>query len=464
MNDKPIVIEDLVKYYDGRCVLDGVSLEVPRGCIYGLLGRNGSGKTTMIRILLGLEPPTRGRTLVLGEDSMKLSANTHGRIGYVAEGHHLIQSYKVRRLVGLCKGLSLRWNDEFFGQLMETFRLPMDRKVKDLSTGMRAQLNLALAMAIDPELVILDDPTLGLDTVARRQFLELAIDVIQRQGRTILFSSHILSDVERIADRIGVLVAGKLVVDCSLDELKSRVKKAASDLPRADAGGPVPHRHHQPAGSGPRNGPDRRQLEPAETGHPGNVRPGKLHRDADDARRHLHRMHPARVGRRAAGKRGVTMLSLIVREIRDHNVYFGVCCVLSAFMVVAIVLMAVYGIAGQGIAAVCMCSGLLFTVLGVLGVAQMYGDRANRVSTLLSTQAVTRARILVARILAGVLILLISLIPVLVASVVLLKLQFPPLEFYSRMVWDISVVLAPDGIGLPRRGAADRAGRAAKPG
>jgi len=214
-----------VKSYDGRCVLDGVSLEVPRGGIYGLLGRNGSGKTTMIRILLGLEPPTRGRTLVLGEDSPRLSASTHGRIGYVAEGHHLIQSYKVRRLIALCKGLSLHWNEKFFGQLMEAFRLPLDRKVKDLSTGMRAQLNLALAMAIDPELVILDDPTLGLDTVARRQFLELAIDVIQRQGRTILFSSHILADVERIADRIGVLVAGRLVVDCSLDELKSRVKK-----------------------------------------------------------------------------------------------------------------------------------------------------------------------------------------------------------------------------------------------
>jgi ABC-2 type transport system ATP-binding protein len=225
MIDNPIVIENLVKYYEGRCILDGISLRVPRGCIYGLLGRNGSGKTTIIRILLGLEPPTRGRTLVLGEDSARLSADAHGRIGYVAEGHHLIQSYKVRRLIGLCKGLSRQWNAEFFGHLMETFRLPLDRKVKDLSTGMRAQLNLALAMAIDPELLILDDPTLGLDTIARRQFLELAIDVIQRQGRTILFSSHILADVERIADRIGVLVAGQLVVDCTLDELKSRIKK-----------------------------------------------------------------------------------------------------------------------------------------------------------------------------------------------------------------------------------------------
>ncbi len=225
MNDNPIVVEDLVKYYDGRCVLDGVSLQVPRGCIYGLLGRNGSGKTTMIRILLGLEPPTRGRTFVLGEESMRLSANAHGRVGYVAEGHNLIQSYRVLRLIGLCKGLSLQWNGEFFGRLVETFRLPMDRKVRELSAGMRAQLNLALAMAIDPELLILDDPTLGLDTVARRQFLELAIDVIQRQGRTILFSSHILGDVERIADRVGVLVAGKIVIDCTLEELKNRIKK-----------------------------------------------------------------------------------------------------------------------------------------------------------------------------------------------------------------------------------------------
>jgi ABC-2 type transport system ATP-binding protein len=225
MADNPIQVENLVKYYGGRCVLDGISFHVPRGCIYGLLGRNGSGKTTMIRILLGLEPATRGRTLVLGEDSTRLSAGTHGRVGYVAEGHHLIQGYRVRRLVDLCKGLSLHWNDEFFGQLMETFRLPMDRRVRELSTGMRAQLNLALAMAVDPELLILDDPTLGLDTVARRQFLELAIDVIQRQGRTILFSSHILSDVERIADRIGILLAGKLVADCALEELKDRVKR-----------------------------------------------------------------------------------------------------------------------------------------------------------------------------------------------------------------------------------------------
>lgn len=125
----------------------------------------------------------------------------------------------------LCKELSLDWNDEFFNHLIETFRLPAERKVRQLSIGMRAQLNIALAMAIEPQLLILDDPTLGLDTVARRHFLEMAIDLIGRDGRTILFSSHILSDVERIAERVGILVAGKVVVDCRLEELKKRIKK-----------------------------------------------------------------------------------------------------------------------------------------------------------------------------------------------------------------------------------------------
>jgi ABC-2 type transport system ATP-binding protein len=225
MDENVIKVENLVKYFDGRCVLDGINLKVPRGCIYGLLGRNGSGKTTIIRILLGLEPATRGKTFLLDAESTELSARLHSRIGYVAEGHNLIQNYRVGRLIKLCKDLSLQWNDEFFNHLIETFRLPADRRVKELSIGMRAQLNLALAMAIDPELLIFDDPTLGLDTVARRQFLELAIDLIQQQGRTILFCSHILSDVERIADKIGILAAGKLVVDCPLEELKERVKK-----------------------------------------------------------------------------------------------------------------------------------------------------------------------------------------------------------------------------------------------
>ena len=107
MAEHAIQIENLVKYFDGRCVLGGIDLEVQKGCIYGLLGRNGAGKTTIIRILMGLEQPTRGETALLGCDSGELTAQHRGRIGYVAEGHHLIQSYKVHRLVALCRGLAL---------------------------------------------------------------------------------------------------------------------------------------------------------------------------------------------------------------------------------------------------------------------------------------------------------------------------------------------------------------------
>jgi ABC-2 type transport system ATP-binding protein len=225
MSQNVIATENLVKYFDGRCVLDGIDLQVPQGCVYGLLGRNGAGKTTIIRILLGLEPATRGKSLVMGASSWQLPVSVLGQIGYVAEGHNLIPNYRVNRIVELYRGLSANWNEQYFRRLIEMFRLPVERKISQLSRGMRAQLNLALAMATEPKLLILDDPTLGLDTVSRRQFLELAIELISRDGRTILFSSHILSDVERLADRIGILRAGKLVVDCQLEELKKRVKK-----------------------------------------------------------------------------------------------------------------------------------------------------------------------------------------------------------------------------------------------
>jgi ABC-2 type transport system ATP-binding protein len=225
MSEYVIQTENLVKYFDGRCVLNGIDLKVPRGCIYGLLGRNGAGKTTIIRILLGLEPATRGKTMVLGASSWQLPVSVLGQIGYVAEGHNLIPNYTVQRIVQIYKELSAKWNEQFFSRLMDTFHLPVERKISQLSRGMRAQLNLSLAMATEPTLLILDDPTLGLDTVSRRQFLELAIELISRDGRTILFCSHILSDVERLADRIGILRAGKLVVDCGLEELKKRVRK-----------------------------------------------------------------------------------------------------------------------------------------------------------------------------------------------------------------------------------------------
>lgn len=140
------------------------------------------------------------------------------------------------------------------------------------------------------------------------------------------------------------------------------------------------------------------------------------------------------------------MFTLIARELRDHSVYLGVCCVLSIFIVATLVYMIVYGITSDGISVAWLITAVPFLCFGVLGTAQMYGDRANRVSTLLSTQAVTRSRILVARILAGVVIILVTLIPVLVTGIILFRVKAPPLEFYSRMVWDISAVLVLVGL------------------
>jgi ABC-type transport system involved in multi-copper enzyme maturation permease subunit len=140
------------------------------------------------------------------------------------------------------------------------------------------------------------------------------------------------------------------------------------------------------------------------------------------------------------------MLRLIAREIQDHGVYFGACCVLSAIIISALLCMIVYGVAGGWIWLACTMAGLLFLAFGVLGAGQMYGDRANRVSALLATQAVTRSRILAARVLTGIVTVAVTLVPVLVTTVVLLRLKAPPLEFYSRMVWDISIVLALTGL------------------
>lgn len=146
------------------------------------------------------------------------------------------------------------------------------------------------------------------------------------------------------------------------------------------------------------------------------------------------------------------MLTLIAREIRDHSVYFGACCIISVIIIAAIIWMILYGVMGAGVSIMWTFGGLLFLDFAVLGIAQMYGDRASRVSTLLSTQAATRSRILLARILTGVITVLLTVIPAIIATVLLLKLRKPPLEFYSRMVWDISIVLILMGLACHAMG------------
>jgi ABC-2 type transport system ATP-binding protein len=225
-----IVTRRLTKYYGRRCVVDSLNLHVARGTVYGLLGRNGAGKSTTIKMLLGMVQPSYGGAELLGERVSELRPETRRRIAYLAEGHPLYRWMTVGDAVRFTRAFYPTWNDALLGQILDHFGLAQRAKIRRLSRGERAQVSLALAIAPDPELLILDDPTLGLDTVVRRDFLESLIQIIQRQGRTILFSSHILGDVERVADRIGILIDGVLRVDCPTEHFKESIRKVVLEF------------------------------------------------------------------------------------------------------------------------------------------------------------------------------------------------------------------------------------------
>jgi ABC-2 type transport system ATP-binding protein len=220
-----VFTDRLTKHYNGRRVVDSLSLRVPAGSVYGLLGRNGAGKSTAIKMLMGMVRPDSGIARLLGEDASTLSDSLRARIAYLAEGHPLYGWMSIGEAVEFTRSFYSRWNDTLVDQILDHFELSRRQKFRRLSRGQQAQVSLALAVAPDPELLVLDDPTLGLDTVVRRDFLESLIQIIQRQGRTILFSSHILGDVERVADRIGIMIGGVLRVDCRTETFRESIRK-----------------------------------------------------------------------------------------------------------------------------------------------------------------------------------------------------------------------------------------------
>ena len=225
-----IVTEHLSKAYGPKWVVRDLNLRVPAGCVYGFLGRNGAGKSTTIKMLAGMAPPDAGRVQLLGEDAATLSPATRARIAYMAEGHPLYGWMTIGELVKFTSRFFEVWDQRLVDQILDHFELSRKQKCGRLSRGQQAQVSLALAMAPDPELLILDDPTLGLDTVVRREFLEALIQLIQSRGRTIFFSSHVLGDVERVATRIGVMVDGVLRVDCPTETFRDCVRKVVAEF------------------------------------------------------------------------------------------------------------------------------------------------------------------------------------------------------------------------------------------
>jgi len=231
MSDNVIETRGLTRYFRSRCVVDSLDLTVPRGCIFGFLGRNGAGKSTTIRMLLGLLAPTRGSASVLGHDSRALPPNVRARIGYLAEGHHVYGWMSVAECGRFQSAFYPRWNVRVFQSVLSHFGLKANARAGDLSRGERAGLCLALTLAPQPELLILDDPALGLDPVARRGLLQSMIYLTRQADQTVFFSSHLLSDVERVADRIAVLDGSLLRADCTLETFRSRVRQFVLTFP-----------------------------------------------------------------------------------------------------------------------------------------------------------------------------------------------------------------------------------------
>lgn len=217
-----ISIDHVNKSFGSRKVLDDICLEVPTGCVFALLGENGAGKSTLIRGLLGYHRFSDGKVRVLDCDPVKQTMQLRSQIGYVSDAPGLYEWMTVSEAGWFASGFYPQGYFAKYCDLARGFELPADSKIRDLSKGMRAKVALSLAMAFDPKLLILDEPTSGLDPLVRRAFLESMIDRAAA-GQTVFLSSHQIHEVERVADWVAILHAGKLQVAARLDDLKSEV-------------------------------------------------------------------------------------------------------------------------------------------------------------------------------------------------------------------------------------------------
>jgi len=225
----------IAKSFGAVQVLEKLNLSVKQGEVYGFLGRNGAGKSTAIRIMMGITAADAGEVHLFGETLGRDVIRLRQRIGYVAQEQHMYPWMTPRSLARFVSGFYPRWDKALYAQLMRDFELPPKRRVGTFSGGMKAKLALSLAVATRPNLLVLDEPTAGMDPVARREFLDLVREQARRDGATTFFSTHLIDEIEAIADRIGIVESGRTMYEGKLEPLRNSIAtfSIAEDL--ADA-------------------------------------------------------------------------------------------------------------------------------------------------------------------------------------------------------------------------------------
>jgi ABC-2 type transport system ATP-binding protein len=215
-----LAIENLSRAFDDNEVLHNLSLDIESGTVTGLLGVNGSGKTTLIHCALGMIKPDAGSAQVFGEESWEASVACRHKIGFVPQEFDGFEWMTVKQIVAYTGAFYETWDDKFVDHLIDKFDLPLHTRVGKFSTGMKQRVSIVLALGHHPELLMLDEPVAALDPVGRRTFIELLLDLHRNEGKTIVFSTHITSDIERIAAQVALLKDGQIQLHADLEDLK----------------------------------------------------------------------------------------------------------------------------------------------------------------------------------------------------------------------------------------------------
>lgn len=225
-----IELVGLSKRFGSTLAVDDLSLSVKRGSTFGLIGPNGAGKSTIIKMLMGVLTPTAGTVRVLGRDVGEEPVEIRQRVGYVPEAHYMDRWMRVDEVIGFCRSGYTNWNDETCREMLERFELEPGKKVKNLSKGMLVKLSLVLAVSHEPEMLVLDEPMSGLDPVAREEFLDGVLRTVCDRGQTVLLSTHSLDDIQRVADTVGFLYSGRMLVQRNIEELLADTKRIRATL------------------------------------------------------------------------------------------------------------------------------------------------------------------------------------------------------------------------------------------